>query len=1118
VIVMTFLETFDPTRPLRRLGAVFVVGLALLCVLCVRAEAAVSPPALHVTEQVQPTHLAPGGTGTYAIIVQNLGGQTSTDPLTLTDALPAGVTATGVVDFFGAWSCPGAAGASVVECTMTATLAPGVESPALSINVQVDPSVSGAHDNVITLSGPGGVVDTSTVATVFSGDPVPFGIATFAGWAVDDQGQAAHQAGSHPDLTTTINLNTVKTPGGGAGPAKDIKDITVDLPPGLLGNPTAFPTCRPEQLIAPDGIACPPESQVGTVGLTFSYGVPFVLRNTGYQLAVFNMVPPAGSPARFAFAIFGVVTNIDPVVRTGGDYGVSAKVSRASQTLALTDTTLTLWGVPGDPSHNALRFAPSSNRVPFITAPTSCTGAPLVTKISAASWLDPATKQTASFSTDFNGDPILNTGCEALEFNPKFAVAPDSSPKTGAPVGIGVDLTIPQNSNPDALAPAHLKTAKVTLPEGMVVNPSSASGLQACSPAQIDINGSGSPSCPSASKLGSVEVDTPLLKEPLSGSVYLATQNSNPFGTTLAMYIVAEGSGVVIKLPGRIDADEKTGRVTATFDNNPQLPFEKLSLHLKTGPRAPLSLPKTCGPATTTAVLTPWSTTKPVTVTSSFDVSSDGNGAPCPGPVFAPKFVAGTANPVAGADSSFTLGFSRTDEDQELAGVSVDMPKGLLGRIAGVTQCANAQAEAGTCGDSSKIGSVTTSAGAGTNPISLPGRAYLTGPYKGAPFGLSIVVPAIAGPFDLGTVVVRAAITVDPITAQLRVVSDPFPTILQGIPLQVRTVRVDVDRPGFMVNPTNCTTSQITANLVSTSNTVAPVSARFGVGDCANLPLKPNLALSLSGKGQTTDGKHPAVTANLSQPAGQANLKKVRVALPLSLALDPDNANGLCEFADGSKATPTCPKNSIVGTATATTPILGEPLSGPVYFVKNIRKDPKSGREIRTLPKLVIALTGQNGVKLTLTGTSNVEDEQLVTTFDNIPDAPVSSFKLNIIGGKGGILTVSGADICKATQVADQQIDGQNAKNADTDVYIQTPSCALKVLSKKVGKTSVAVKVGGLSAGKVTITGRGIKKTTKTITKSTVATITAKRTKAAPGKVTVSFDPTGPAKARKTTK
>jgi hypothetical protein len=276
--------------------------------------------------------------------------------------------------------------------------------------------------------------------------------------------------------------------------------------------------------------------------------------------------------------------------------------------------------------------------------------------------------------------------------------------------------------------------------------------------------------------------------------------------------------------------------------------------------------------------------------------------------------------------------------------------------------------------------------------------------------------------------------------------------------------------------------------------------------------------LTLSGKGQTTDGKQPAITATVTQPAGQANLKKVRVTLPLSLALDVDNANGLCEFVDGSKVTPTCPKASMLGTATAVTSILDEPLRGPVYFVKNVRKDPKSGRAIRTTPKLVIPLMGQNGVKLTLTGTSDVVDDRLVTTFDNVPDAPVSSFKLNINGGKGGILVVSATDICKATQVADQQVDGQNNKDADADVFIQTPSCPLKVLSKSVGKRSVTVKVSGLGAGKVTVTGKGIKKTTKTITKSTVATITAKRAKGTPGKVTVSYDPTGPVKARTASK
>ncbi len=474
---------------------------------------------------------------------------------------------------------------------------------------------------------------------------------------------------------------------------------------------------------------------------------------------------------------------------------------------------------------------------------------------------------------------------------------------------------------------------------------------------------------------------------------------------------------------------------------------------------------------------------------------------------------------MAGASTAFSVELTRTDKDQELGGLTVATPRGLLGRISTTTLCPEASAQAGTCDDASKIGGVTVAAGAGTNPFWITnGRAYVTGPYKGAPFGLSIVVPAVAGPFDLGDVVVRARIEIDRVTAQLHVISDPFPTILQGIPLDVREVRVSIDRPHFIVNPTSCAEKQVEGTVDSTSGATAQVSSRFQVGECAALDLKPKLAIALTGKGQTTDDKHPAVVASLTQAAGQANLKKVTVSLPLSLALDTENAKGLCEFADGSKDDPTCPKASIVGTATARTPILDQPLTGPVYFVKNVRKDPKSGREIRTLPKLVIPLTGENGVRLNVTGTSSVVGGRLVTTFDNLPDAPVSSFTLNIAGGKHGILVVSGTDICKATQVADQQIDGQNGKTADAAVTLATPACGLKVLSKKVGKRSVTLKVSGLGAGKLTITGKGIKKTSRTIKAATVATVTAKRTgHGRPSRVRVSFTPQGSRKAVATT-
>jgi hypothetical protein len=1132
-------QTRSSVQALRGLAAALAfVALAALF----PAVASAAGPAWDVDARSYPTNLPPGGMGLAEVVITNLAAVQSNGDISVRYELPDGVIArrpppnplngyrppTAGDGYL--WSCAEADGMSTVECTYSAETYFGPAKPfgtvtPLLINVYAAPNASGVRTGSLVVSGGGAEPVHRSPAMSLSAERPGFGIQAFDGGAFGPDGRPATQAGGHPDVTTDIEFTTALNAAGRPTPVGNLKDVTVDLPKGLIGNAAAAPKCSVPELNDPSNNAaqCKPETQVGVGRVVTGIG-------GAYDIAVYNVEPPPNAPARLAFNLYGVIVTLDPEVRTGGDYGITAHVRSSSQTLTVLSTRLTLWGVPADPSHDALRFHQGLNRIegdpvpstwprkPFMTAPTECSGRPLVTSLAVSPWGDPSLVRTASFDHDLTGGLIRTENCGVLPFDPSFDVAPTSASKRGAPAGLRVDMTIPQNDNPDGLATAHLKKAVVTLPEGMVVNPSSAQGLAACTPEQIDIDGASKPTCPEASKIGSITAKSPVLDEPLTGGVYLASQNRNPFGTTLAMYLVLDGSGVLVKLPGRIDADPVTGRITATFDNNPQLPVEKLSMTLKTGPRAALSLPTTCGPATTTAVLTPWSGTAPVTLNTTFQVSHDGNGAPCPPMGFAPLFTAGAENPVGGADSPFTLGFSRTDEDQQFRGVSVTMPKGLLARISSTTQCDDAAASAGTCGDASKIGNVTTAAGAGSTPFSLPGRVYLTGPYKGAPFGLSIVVPAVAGPFNLGTVVVRAAINIDPIDAHVTVVSDPLPTILEGIPLQVRLVKVDVDRPGFTINPTSCATKSTEGVLRSVADATAAVSARFRLGDCGLLDLEPKLALSLSGKGQTTDGKHPAITATVTQKPGQANLKKVRVTLPLSLALDPDNANGLCEFVDGSKVTPTCPKASIVGTATATTPILGQPLSGPVYFVKNVRKDAKSGRDIKTLPKLVIPLVGENGLKLTLTGTSDVEDDQLVTTFDNIPDAPVSSFKLSINGGKGGILAVSGADICKGTQIADQQIDGQNNKQADTGVYIQTPSCPLKVLAKKVGKRSVAVKVGGLGAGKVTVTGKGIKKTTKTITKSTVATITAKRTKGKPGKVTVSYDPTGPAKARKITK
>jgi hypothetical protein len=925
-----------------------------------------------------------------------------------------------------------------------------------------------------------------------------FGIlpGSFTATATDDDGDLLTQAGARANATTGFRFNTAPYPGGGIATDEDIKDIQVELPPGVVADPQATPQCLPADFTS-DG--CPANTQVGTSDLlmTVNAGSSPTLSTQ----AVYNLAPADGQVAQFGFKFEQNFVLITPRVRSESDFGVTATISNVPGGVLLFGSSLTLWGVPAAPVHDPQRFflgggpgAPAGIiPEPFFSNPTRC-GSTQPTRISVRSWQHPERWVSAEAPS-----PDV-TGCDKLQFAPSMTATPSTS-LPDAPSGLDVVLRFPQNTVPAANSTPALRTAKVTLPEGMTINPGSADGLGACPDSLLKLNSTEPTTCPDASKIGTVEATSPVLDEKLAGAVYLRTQNSDDpeSGEMFRMALVLENKarGLSIRLPGQIKVNKDTGRIVTEFQDNPQLPVSEIKLALKTGPRAPLVTPPTCGDKSIDAHLAAWSAqTADLGSSSIIDCAADLGG-------FAPTLTAGAASPTAGTFSPFGLTITKPDGNQPLTSVSMALPTGLLAQLKGNI--------------GSQVGTVRAFAGPGSNPFMLPGKVFLEGPYGDAPFSLRVVVPAKAGPFDLGDVVVRQKIYVDPITAQVTVVSDPLPTIVKGVPVRLQRLDVNVDKPGFIINPTSCAAKSITGTLGAVDGQSATINVRFQVGDCASLALKPSLGLTLSGKGQTRDGGHPAVSATLTQPVGQSNLKKVRVALPLSLALDPDNAasDGLCSFAEGSKPDPKCPASSVVGRATAVTPILDQPLSGPVYFVKNERKDPKSGRSIKTTPKLVIPLVGENGLKLTLTGASTVVDDQLVTTFDNIPDAPVSSFKLDINGGKKGILVVSGTDICKATQVADQQIDGQNNKAADTVVAIQTPSCPLKLLSTKVGTRSVVLKVGGLSAGKVTVTGRGIKKTTKTIAKSTVATITAQRTKGKPGKLTVSFDPAGPAKAHK---
>jgi uncharacterized repeat protein (TIGR01451 family) len=1038
------------------MGVLAAVTWALIF-LCAASASAAGPK--WRLDSLADTTAAPGDTLTYLVQLENVGDGLSAGQIVLVATLPPGLTGVAAGGSSFGFSCTAAdgvspvTGAGTIRCTSSAPAFP-TGSAVVPFTVDVAADASGVVTSSFQVSGGGAAPVTTVDPTRIAASPPAFGLDAFDGEVASDaSGDPFTQAGGHPySASTSIDFNTVfnpaleaRRPGDGiAWPVEPIKDVVVDLPPGFVGNPTTVGQCSVSDLANGFSLGstplCSPDSQIGTT----------IVRALAGQIAlgpvpVFNMEPPPGIPARLGFAVFGTVVTLDVQVRSGSDYGLTARVRDISEGLAIAGTSLTLWGVPADPSHDPERQCPGMNEpwtggpscpsgstpAAFLRNPTSCTAPPgspvtdgLVTSLHVDSWTHPG-RQTAEGSPDLS-DPAwknatfvshlppgypsppdawgahqLPTSCDHVPFDPVLAGTPGSPLQASSPSGFTFDLTLPQTDDPNTVGEGDLKKAVVKLPVGVRVSPSAASGLQGCAPAQIALHSIADPTCPDGSKLGSLTIKTPLLKDPLTGTIYLAKPHDNPFGSLIAVYLVAKGSGVIVKIAGKAEIDPVTGQITTTFDDNPQTPFSSLHLEFDGGPRAPLVTPKECGTYTTHAVLTSWSG-KTVDSDSSFTIDRNSDGGPCAPLSFSPGFSAGTRDPVAGADSPFQLQLTRSDRDQELASLTVDMPTGLLGRISNTVLCPDAAANAGTCTDGSKIGSVTTGAGAGSNPFYITdGRAYITGPYKGAPFGLSIVVPAVAGPFDLGDVVVRAAIFVDRHTAALRVVSDPLPTILQGIPLDVRDVRVIVDRPHFFLNPTSCAPKRIAATVGSTQGAVAHVGMRFRATDCANLPLSPKLTISVGARGRTSAGRSTPLTTVLTQPPGQTNLRSVSVTLPGTLdALLPvvNRACKLAEFEAGH-----CTKRAKVGTAVAVTPLLRDPLRGDAYFVKN---------PARVLPDLMIGLRGQ--ISFDLVGKISIPGgKQLATHFDAIPDAPIKKFTLRLVAGANGPLGIV-TNLCTA--------------------------------------------------------------------------------------------------------
>ncbi|HEY2766766.1 MAG TPA: hypothetical protein VGI76_00835 [Solirubrobacteraceae bacterium] len=905
-----------------------------------------------------------------------------------------------------------------------------------------------------------------------------FAIASYDNSVINQDGSPALQAGGHPyELSTNFTLATqtnLRT--GLEAPEANAKDVAVELPPGFIGNPAATPKCLGFQVIRELASDCPHDTQIGVAELYVAFsGGPALLTAT----PVYNLQAPPNEPARFGFNVAGTMTVLDSNVRTGGDYGITTTIRNLPEFVDLVKSKVRLWGVPADPSHDKERCPfphgpagcdetfgfdgndphPSDSPPrPLLTNPTYC-AEPLSSTLHIDSWEHPGVFAPASapFAHPAGEDtPLSLTGCDLLAFEPAISVQPQSH-SADSPTGLDVDLKVPQTETPGGLATPQLRKAVVTLPAGMAVNPAAADGLAACSQAQIALASAAAPSCPDASKIGSVEIDTPLLSAPLEGSVYLAAQGDNPFGSLLAMYVVAEGSGVLLKLPGRIDADPATGQLTTTFDNQPQQPFSELKLSLSGGPRAALVNPPACGTFTATSALTPWSSSTAATPSSSFDVTSGPGGGACPSPrPFSPTFTAGTTSNQASGFSPFVLSLTRQDGEQPLAGLSETLAPGLLAKIAGVPRCSDADAAAGSCPAESQIGMVTVGAGAGPDPFFLQGKIFLTGPYNGGPFGEVVVVHAVAGPLDLGNVVVRGSIRVDPHTAQATVVSDAFPQILQGIPVALRRVDVSLDRPGFTFNPTSCAPLSIPATVTSGLGASAGVSSRFQAADCASLAFHPGFSASTLAK--TSRGSGASLHVHVSSGAGQANIHSVVVSLPKQLPSWLPTLRKACSDSVFDADPASCPAGSIVGSASAVTPVLASPLSGPAYLVSH------GGA---AFPDLVVVLQGE-GVTLDLDGQTHIKGNVTTSTFDTVPDAPIDTFDLSLPQGPNHVLAAvlpakANGSLCGQALTMPTTITGQNGAQIKQSTKIAVAGCTK---AKKKHKRKHKAKKGSTKKGK----------------------------------------------------
>jgi uncharacterized repeat protein (TIGR01451 family) len=1058
----------------RAFALVASVALVLIAVFgASTASAAASNPQWTVTAFSEPTNLPPGGKGTYIVEVKNTGSAPSDgSQITVTDVLPSGLTApagaSGSEFISGsAMSCVG------LTCTYAGVI--GVDdSLVLQIPVEVTSAAPSSVTNVVNVSGGGAPEASRTTPTAISSTSAPFGIATGS----TSTALSTTQAGAHSDLTTSLALNTDSQgiPSGAA------EETGLDLPPGFVIDVADTPKCsaadfsRDEEFLSPP--TCGLGTQIGTVTLRLNFTPLAGSPTLAYAVyPVYNLTTNPGEVARIGFfaGVFGVEGTI--TVRPG-DYGGRTTFTNI-RTSFLTGVSLTVWGVPANPVHDPMRglecfdfgggancarsttteddlpvsgLPSSSPPTPFFTNLTQCSGEALQGTLFAASWQEP--EHQVRVPTSFG----VASGCPLLEFGPYITAAPDTS-RADTPAGFSFDVRMPQEGLVDAegLSSADIENTTATLPEGVVINPGQAAGLGACQFSQDGIGVNGPPPCPSSSKVGEVEVETPLIVRPLKGPVYLLA--SNPPEIKLLVTPEDPVDGLYVKFIGTVHLNPVTGQLVTTFEKTPELPFNNLRLSFSGGAQAALATPTGCGSYQTTASFTPWNGAIEALTASSFAIESGPGGSACASPLpFSPELIAGATTDQAGGFTHFSLLLQRADGQQRISSLQFKVPEGLLGMISGVPLCGEPQASKGECSAASQIGHTVVEAGPGPYPLVVPqpgkppAPIYLTGGYKGAPYGLSIVVPLEVGPFTLETQVVRAKIEVNPLTAQLTVTTDPFPTIIDGVPADLRSIDAVIDRPGFMFNPTSCAPMAFGGTAFSTEGASAAISSHFQVGSCQSLKFQPNFKVSTSGKTSKADGA--SLTAKIVYPSGalpdnqassQSNIKLVKVELPKQLPSRLTTLQKACPEATFEADPAGCPVDSRVGEATAVTPVLPVELSGPAYFVSY------GGAKF---PELVVELSGY-GTTVYLHGETFINGKTGITssTFRQVPDVPITSFELKLPEGPFSALAANG-NLCKSSLSMPTEFIAQNGAELRQRTKIQVTGCpkAKRAAHKRGGK------------------------------------------------------------------